>query len=76
MNDESEYGAIDGQPDAIIYHCHLIGGPKDGEIANCFRPYHYLLIEDNEYQADTNTDYVQWETDGSRQIDLFFKGKT
>ena len=76
MDDElGEFGELEGEPANLIYHCHFIGGPRDGEIANCFRPYHYLCVEGHEYFANEKTEYVQWESDGSRRIDLFYKGK-
>jgi hypothetical protein len=65
---------IEGDADCIIYHVHLFGGPNDGEISNCFRPYFYLCINDNVYETDSESDYIQWESDGSRRIDLFYNG--
>ena len=69
-----EYGEIEGEPDALIYHIHLHGGPKNGEISNCFRPYFRLDIDGWVYETDPDSDYVQWESDGSRRIDLTYTG--
>ena len=65
-----------GEPEAILYQCHLVGGPDDGTVTNCFRPYFWLKMPGGLYEAkkhDTQDDYVQWVDDGTRRIDLYFQ---
>ncbi len=65
---------MSSNPDCLVYNCHLFGGPNDGEVSTCFRPYFQLGLPTGTYrtQSDDPEVYVQWEDDGTRRIDLYY----
>jgi len=57
----------------VIYHCYLHGGPLDGEMNRCFRPYEQLDINGSTYKAKENPpDHVEWVDDETSRIDLYY----
>ena len=76
MGDEG----IHGFPDSVFYQYYFFGGSENGYISNGFRPYFRIITpEGNIYEAKEphkfEHEYIEWVDDGTRRIDLFFKGR-
>ena len=74
-----EHMPLEGFSDCIFYQYFFVGGPKDGEIANGFRPYFSLTYNGLVYEVfnpkDSPDEYVEWVNDGTRKITLHYKGQ-
>ncbi len=64
---------INGDEKCVIYHLHYIGGPRDGDVVNAFRPYWQMKCGDDVYRAkEKHPDHLIWVDDFTRRIELHF----
>ena len=62
---------LDGSEECTIYQLNFVGGPKDGEITNAFRPYFAFCTEDNSvYVAEDKNNHLEWVNDFTYRIFL------